>query len=351
VSDHQVEYPITTMCRLLGVSPSGYYGWLNRRRSRRAETDTALTAKIRVAHAASRGTYGAPRVHAELVAKGIRVGRKRVARLMSQAGLAGVSRRKFVTTTVKGGGRQAPDLVERHFTAEAPDRLWVADITYIPTWTSFLYLAVVLDAFSRRIVGWSMATTLATQLVLDALNMALLTRRPRGVIHHSDQGSQYTSIEFGRRCREAGVRPSMGSVGDAYDNAMCESFFATLECELLARVRFKTSAEARSAVFAFIEGFYNLRRRHSSIKYLSPIDYECRHQESASIPTHTSLPSCSRPSRTSPSGGPEDGAVLDRRCAQRPHRRAGRDERMAPPGAELKNGWKQEGKVQPNQPA
>ena len=156
-----------------------------------------------------------PRIHAELAAKGIRAGRKRVARLMSQAGLAGVIRRRFVTTTVKGDRRQAPDLVERHFTAAAPDLLWVADIIYIPTWAGFLYLAVVLDAYSRRIVGWSMATMLATQLVLDALNMALVTRRPRSVIHHSDQGSQYTSIEFGHRCGDVGVRPSMGSVGDA----------------------------------------------------------------------------------------------------------------------------------------
>src|SRR5690242_14984061 len=262
------------MCRLLGVSSSGYYAWMKRRPSRRAETDAASTGEIRAAHAASRGTYGAPRIHAELTAKGMRVGRKRVARLMSQTGLAGASRRKFVVTTVKSESRQAPDLVERDFTASVPDRLWVADITYVPTWAGFLYLAVVLDAFSRRIVGWSMATTLATRLVLDALNMALMTRRPRGVIHHSDQGSQYTSIAFGHRCREAGVRPSMGSVGDAYDNAMCESFFATLECELLERCRFKTQTEARSAVFAFIEGFYNPRRRHSSIGYLSPIDFE-----------------------------------------------------------------------------
>jgi putative transposase len=175
----------------------------------------------------------------------------------------------------------------------------------------FLYLAVVLDAYSRRIVGWSMATTLATQLVLDALNMALLTRRPTGVIHHSDQGSQYTSIEFGRRCRDAGVRPSMGSVGDAYDNAMCESFFATLECELLDRCWLKTQVEARNATFAFIERFYNRRRRHSSIGYLSPIDYERRHHAPArSIPTQASLPSCSRPSRTSPPGGPKRGPSL-----------------------------------------
>jgi putative transposase len=190
VSDHQADYPIATMCRVLGVSSSGYHAWVKRCPSQRAETDAVLIAAIRAAHTASRGTYGAPRVHAELAAKGIRVGCKRVARLMTQAGLAGVSRRKFVVTTVKDGGRQAPDLVERNFTAEAPDRLWVADITYIPTWAGFLYLAVVLDAFSRRIVGWSMATSLARQLVLDALNMALVTRRPRRVIHHSDQGSQ-----------------------------------------------------------------------------------------------------------------------------------------------------------------
>ena len=264
MSDHQADYPITTMCQLLGVSSSGYYAWKKRQPSQRSETDAALTAEIRAAHAASRGTYGAPRIHAELAAKGTYIGRKRVARLMTQAGLAGVSRRRFVTTTAKDGGRQAPDLVERDFTAEAPDRLWVADITYIPTWAGFLYLAVVLDAYSRRIVGWSMATTLATQLVLNALDMALLTRRPKGVIHHSDQGSQYTSIGFGQRCRDAGVRPSMGSVGDAYDNAMCESFFATLECELLARSRFKTPAEARRAVFDFIEGFYNCSSQRTS---------------------------------------------------------------------------------------
>ncbi len=348
MNDHQADYPIATMCRLLGVSPSGYHAWVKRRPSRRAQADAAVIAQIRTAHAASRGTYGAPRVHAELAAQGIRVGRKRVARLMSQAGLAGVSRRKFVTTTIKGESRQASDLVERNFAAEAPDRLWVADITYIPTWSGFLYLAVVLDAFSRRIVGWSMATTLATQLVLDALNMALVTRRPRGVIHHSDQGSQYTSIEFGQRCREAGVRPSMGSVGDAYDNAMCESFFATLECELLARCRFRTQAEARSAVFAFVEGFYNPRRRHSSIGYLSPIDYEHRHQAAGDPDAHQPAVVLAAV-KDKPSGRPRTGVVLDRRCARQPHHRAGRDGRMAPPGAEPKNRSKQEDKMQSDQ--
>ncbi len=202
MSDHQADYPIATMCRVLGVSSSGYHAWVKRRPSRRSETDAALTAEIRAVHTTSRGTYGAPRIHAELAANGKHIGRKRVARLMTQAGLAGVSRRKFVVTTVKDGGRQAPDLVERNFTAEAPDRLWVADITYIPTWAGFLSLAVVLDAFSRRIVGWSMAMSLAKQLVIDALNMALVTRRPRGVIHHSDQGSQLTLKRSSQHLRE-----------------------------------------------------------------------------------------------------------------------------------------------------
>jgi putative transposase len=268
-------YPNATMCRLLGVSASGYYAWQDRPPSARSAADAVLLEHIREAHAQSYGTYGAPRLHAELAAKGILVGRKRVARLMRAAGLTGVSRRKGPRTTRRReGARPAPDLVERNFTAERPDQLWVADITYVPTWAGFLYLAVVLDAFSRRVVGWAMATHLRTQLVLDALEMALRQRRPQGVIHHSDQGSQYTSIAFGSRCRRAGVRPSMGSVGDCYDNALCESFFATLECELIDRRRFPSQNQARMAVFEFIEGWYNSRRRHSSIGYLSPINYE-----------------------------------------------------------------------------
>ncbi|HSM59694.1 MAG TPA: IS3 family transposase, partial [Longimicrobiales bacterium] len=186
-------------------------------------------------------------------------------------------RRGPKTTRRNKDARPAPDLVERTFTADGPDQLWVADITYIPTWAGFLYLAVVLDVWSRRIVGWSMAIHLRTVLVLDALNMALSQRRPVGVILHSDQGSQYTSLAFGQRCREAGVCPSMGSVGDCYDNAMAESFFATLECELLDRVRFRTQAEARIAIFDFIEGFYNPRRRHSGLGYLSPLEFERAH--------------------------------------------------------------------------
>jgi putative transposase len=263
------------MCRVLDVSASGYYAWHHRPLSARAQADRVLLEQIRAIHARSRGTYGVPRVHAELAAQGVHVGRKRVARLMQAAGLAGVSRRPWVTTTRRDPtARPAPDLVQRTFTVAGPNRLWVADITYIPTWAGFLYLAVVLDAWSRRVVGWAMTTHLRTELVLDALNMAVTQRRPTGVIHHSDQGSQYTSLAFGRRCEAAGVRPSMGSVGDAYDNALCESFFATLECELLDRRRFATQVEARLAVFDFIEGWYNPHRRHSALAYLSPLAYE-----------------------------------------------------------------------------
>ena len=275
MSVNQARTPIATMCRLLGVSASGYHAWRRRPPSARSRRDAVLLTRIRETHAVSRGTYGTPRIHAELAAEGVSVGRKRVARLMRGAGLRGVSRRKGPRTTQRDEQhRPAPDLVERDFTAEGPDRLWVADITYVATWAGFLYLAVVLDAFSRRIVGWAMADHLRASLVLDALDMALQQRRPEAVIHHSDQGSQYTSIAFGKRCRQAGVRPSMGSVGDCYDNAMCESFFATLECELLDRQRFRSHAEAKMALFQFIEGWYNPRRRHSAIGYLSPIEFE-----------------------------------------------------------------------------
>jgi putative transposase len=286
VKAHQAVYPIATMCRVLGVSPAGYHAWRRRPPSARAGADAALLERIRSIHAASHGTYGVPRIHAELRASGHRIGRKRVARLMRAAELAGISRRKGIRTTRREPeARPAADLVERSFTATAPDQLWVADITYIPTWAGFLYLAVVLDAFSRRVVGWSMADHLRAALVLDALEMALWQRRPTGVIHHSDQGSQYTSLAFGKRCREAGVRPSMGSVGDAYDNAMCESFFATLECELLDRRRFHSQAEARMAVFGFIEGWYNPRRRHSALGYLSPLEYERNHSTTPPTPS------------------------------------------------------------------
>ena len=232
--------------------------------------------QIRTVHASSRETYGAPRVQAALKAGGEKHGRKRIARLMRAAGLVGASRRRSGVTTTRRDkeARPAPDLVDRNFVASRPNQLWVADITFVPTASGFLYLAVVLDAWSRKLVGWSMANHLRTELVLDALEMAIGQRRPDGVIHHSDQGSQYTSLAFGKRCKEAGVRPSMGSVGDAYDNAMCESFFATLECELLERRRFASQAEAKIACFSFIEGWYNPARLHSALGYRSPIAYE-----------------------------------------------------------------------------
>jgi putative transposase len=352
VSENQASYPIAVMCRVLDVSASGYYAWEKRPPSVRAVNDAALTAKIRAAHAASNGTYGAPRLQIDLAEAGIRVGRKRVARLMRNASLVGVSRRRSAITTVRDGVRQAPDLVDRKFTADRPNLLWVADITYIPTWAGFLYLAVVLDAFSRRIVGWSMATNLRTQLVLDALNMAISQRRPSNVIHHSDQGSQYASIEFGKRCRQAGVRPSMGSVGDAYDNAMAESFFATLECELLDRRPFKTHAEARMAVFEFIEGFYNPRRRHSSLGYLSPIKFE-RHFAAVTLEPGASqhavvlAPVKERPGNIAANCSAGVPAVLDSHSTRRRRKCAGRDGKML--AAEPKDYPKEEDRIRSHQ--
>lgn len=273
--DHQAKFPVATMCRLLGVSRSGYYAWVKRPPSPRAVRDEQLTKAVQASHARSDGTYGAPRILADLQEAGEHVGQKRVARLMRKAGVVGVHRRRGVRTTRRGPEETAAtDLVKRDFTARAPDELWVADITYVPTWAGFLYLAVVLDAFSRRVVGWAMETHLKTELVLDALDMAVEQRRPESVIHHSDHGTQYTALAFGKRCSEMGVKPSRGSVGDCYDNAMAESFFATLECELLDRRRFRTPTEARHAIFRFIEGWYNPHRRHSALGQQSPVNYE-----------------------------------------------------------------------------
>jgi putative transposase len=280
IDAEKAHHAVSRLCRVLGVSRAGYYAWTTRGPSVTARKDAALTELIRRVHQRSRGTYGAPRIHAELrLDHGIAVGRKRVARLMRAAGLIGCHRRRRHGLTRRDPqAMSAPDLVGRCFTATAPDRVWTADITYIPTWSGWLYLAVVLDVFSRRVVGWAMAEHLRTELVLDALDMAIWNRRPaEGLVHHSDQGCQYTSLAFGRRLRQAGLVASMGSVGDCYDNAVTESFFATLECELLDRSRFATRAQARTAVFDFIEGFYNPRRRHSTLGYLSPAEFERRH--------------------------------------------------------------------------
>jgi len=278
VSAHQDCYPIATMCRVLEVSTGGYYAWRKRQPSRRAQEDSVLVGRIKAIHIRSRETYGSPRIHAELKADGVKVGHNRVARLIREAGIEGVSRRRRWNTTKRDPQAQpAADLAEREFRSEAPDRLWVADSTYVPTEAGFIYLAVVVDAFSRRVVGWAMAGHLRTELVLGALEMAIWQRRPHGVIHHSDHGTQYTSIDFGKRCGEAGVRPSMGSVGDCYDNALCESFFATLECELFDRRAFDNRGQVPMAVFEFIEGWYNPHRRHSSLGYDTPLGYERRH--------------------------------------------------------------------------
>jgi len=268
-------FPIAALCRVLGVSPSGYYAWSERPPSARAQADDILLEQIRAIHARSRGTYGARRIRVELRAQGMRCARKRVARLMRQAGLAGAQRRRYRGTTRQDRTAiAAPDLVQRDFTAFGPDQLWVADITYVPTGEGWLYLATVLDAWSRRIVGWAMGDTLRTELVVDALDMAVWNRRPAGVVHHSDRGAQYTSVTFSRRCAEASVVPSMGSFGDAYDNALAEAFFATLETELLMRQTFATRKAARLALFDYIEAFYNSHRRHSALGYLSPAEFE-----------------------------------------------------------------------------
>jgi len=296
VKANQALYPVATMCRVLEVSRSGFYAWQKRGPSARTKANAALLETIQKIHKESDKTYGAPRVHAELEERGPQVSLNRVARVMKGAEIQGVSPRKWKCTTLRAkGSRPAPDLVDRDFTATGPNQLWVADITYISTWAGFLFLAIVLDVWSRRIVGWAMATHLRTDLVLEALDMALEQRRPRGVIHHSDQGCQYTSLAFGRRCELMGVRPSMGSVGDAYDNAMAESFFGTLECELLDRYSFRTPVEARTAVFRYIEGWYNPRRRHSSLGYLSPMNFEAKNWPgSVRVPGLPELPAVAK---------------------------------------------------------
>jgi putative transposase len=273
----KAEHSIKIMCRVLEVSRSGFHAWARREPSPRAVADHALTGRIAEIHAGSRKTYGSPRVHAELrLEDGVRVGRKRVERLMRGAGLSGqVMRRRGKTTIRIQGVRTAPDLVERDFDPTEPNRLWAADITYIRTWEGWLYLASVMDLYSRRIVGWAIAEHLRAELVVDALEMAVQRRRPKaGLVHHSDQGSQYTSLIFTRRCGSVGIDVSMGSRGDCFDNAVLESFHASLKKDLIHRRAWPIKAEARTALFDYIEAFYNRRRRHSNLGMLSPVDFE-----------------------------------------------------------------------------
>lgn len=274
---HQAEHSISMMARVLKLSRSGYYAWNDRPESKRAHENRSLTQRIREIHIETRGIYGAPRIHAKLKAEGSKVSKKRVARLMRVAKLIGVTRRKkWKTTRRDEDQRPAPDLVDRQFKASGPNQLWVADITHVPTRAKPIYLATILDVWSRKVVGWSMSTTMPATLVIKALDMAMKRRGfPRGVIHHSDQGSQYTSGVFKARCEQLGVRISMGSVGDCYDNAMAESFFATLESELLnIGPLFDDPKHAESEIFKYIEGFYNVTRLHSKLQQMSPVAFE-----------------------------------------------------------------------------
>src|SRR5687767_969976 len=265
------------MCRVLGVSRSGFHRWQTRPPSTRAREDERLTERIREIHGANRRVYGSPRIHAELrMADGVSVSRKRIERLMRRAGISGMVARKRGRTTVRVPGvRVCEDLVDRAFMAAAPNRLWVADITYLRTWEGWLYLVAVQDVYSRRIVGWAIDSHMRAELVTDALQMALARRRPApGLIWHSDQGSQFVSLAFGQQARAAGIAQSMGSKGDCYDNAVAESFFATLKKELVHRRSWPEKAELRSEVFEYIEDFYNRRRRHRSLGILLPEQFE-----------------------------------------------------------------------------
>jgi len=278
VKANQATQPVRVMCRLLRVSASGYYAWRDRPTCARRQVDFRLSATIHEIYRRSRGRYGSPNIHAELKDDyAVHVGRKRVARLMRENGLKSIVAPNYVVTTTSDGLAPAnEDLVKRQFKADGPNQLWVADATYVPTWAGTIYLAIVLDVWSHKIVGWAIEEHLRTELMLNALEMALTLRRPERVIHHSDHGCQYTSYAFGKRCQEMNVMPSMGTVGDAYDNAMAESVFATLEKELLKHRRFKSKSEAKMALFEWVEGWYNPHRRHSSIGRLSPNNFERR---------------------------------------------------------------------------
>jgi len=264
---------------LLGVARSGYYAWRSRPPCTRTVTDARLLETIRLSHERSRRTYGAPRIHEDLKAEEIAVGRKRVARIMRSAGIVGAHRQRRRTRRGRILFHPAADLVRRNFLVPTPDRIWAADITYWPTAEGFLHLAAVMDLHSRMIVGWAMETHLRADLVIDAIEMARSRRQPaEGLIHHSDKGTQYTSFRFGKTLRDSGILQSMGRTGTAHDNAVVESFFGTLKLELLTGRRYRTRDEARSAIFEHIEVFYNRQRRHSTLGNVSPAEFERRYR-------------------------------------------------------------------------
>jgi len=279
----KAEYPVTILCRVLHIARSGYYAWARRGASARATADKALTEQITLIHERSRHTYGAPRVHAALRASGVRCGSRRVARLMRVAGLAGCRRRRRARTTVTDPARApSPNLVARDFAAPAANRLWIGDITYVPTWEGWLSVAVLLDACSRRVVGWAMADHVRTELALEALAMALQARRPAaGLVHHTDRGCQYTAHAYQSLLASHGIAASMSRAGDCYDNAMAESFFATLKAELIDTRPWPTRRAARQAIFEWLEVFYNRQRSHSALDYQSPVAFELALAEEA----------------------------------------------------------------------
>lgn len=275
VAAHRQEFPITTMCRVLAVSASGYYAWVERPPSRRQQENTMLTEQIRALYEHSRQTYGSPRIHADLQDLGFQISRKRVARLMRINGIRARQKRRYkVTTQRQPSPSAAPNLLQQDFRADKVNEKWLADITYIDTHEGWLYLAAVLDVYSRKIVGWSMSKRLHKKLVEDALKMGLGRRIITGqLIHHSDQGSQYTSHDYLNLLHENRIEVSMSGTGNCYDNAMMESFFATLKTECVVE-RYATRQQARQAIFEYIEMWYNRQRRHSALGYLSPKQFE-----------------------------------------------------------------------------
>ncbi len=278
IQTHARIFHIVTMCRVLEVSRAGYYAWRARPLCDRVKDDRVLTAKIREIQKQVKSRYGSPRTHQELKGLGFKCGRHRVARVMREAGIRAKSARKFrVTTQSEHAYFAAPNVLDRQFSLEKhrqPDRTWAADITYIPTLEGWLYLAVILDLATRRVVGWSLGNRLNQELTLAALRMALLHRGAKGGLHHSDRGVQYASFTYQRMLKESGFTASMSRVGDCWDNAVVESFFATLTKELLVDGLFETRAQATSKIFEFIETWYNRRRRHSALGYRSPADFE-----------------------------------------------------------------------------
>jgi putative transposase len=279
IQAEKANFPVTVLCRVLEVSSSGFYRWLHAQPSERQTTNEQLKIEIKSIHRESRGTYGSPRIHAELHARGIEIGRNRVARLMAELGVTGRRPRRFRKTTDSHHNHPiAPDLVARDFNPSAPNQLWAADITYIPTASGWAYLAVVLDLFSRRVIGWAIDEHMRTELVLEALDRALGTRGPdEGLVHHSDRGSQYASTKHREALERRGIRVSMGARGCAYDNAAVESFFATLKKDLVYRTNWLDPHQAAMAISEYIQVFYNRRRRHSTLGYMSPAEYEALH--------------------------------------------------------------------------